>query len=84
MENVLMEAAASQGIWVILFISMLLYVMKSNEKMTTEQNEREENYRILLSEMMQKYSIMEEMKEDIALIKEEMKIIQPSQEREET
>lgn len=68
MEEILLEAASSQGIWVILFVVLLIYVMKSNEKMSERQNEREENYQARLSEMTQKYSVIEEIAENVEII----------------
>ena len=32
MEQALLEAATTQGIWVLLFVSLFLYTIKNNEK----------------------------------------------------
>ena len=42
MENALIEAAMSQGIWVVLFVALFLYTIKNNEKAVKRQEEREE------------------------------------------
>lgn len=49
MEQVLIEAATTQGIWVLLFVSLFLYTIKNNEKLVEKQDKREENYQKLLS-----------------------------------
>ena len=42
METTLLEAATSQGIWVLLFISLFLYRIKHHEKMEEKQESRRE------------------------------------------
>ena len=49
MEQALIEAATTQGIWVLLFVSLFLYTIKNNEKLVEKQDKREENYQKLLS-----------------------------------
>ena len=44
MEQALIEAATTQGIWVLLFISLFLYTIKNNEKLVEKQDQREVNY----------------------------------------
>lgn len=54
MEQALIEAATTQGIWVLLFISLFLYTIKNNEKLVEKQDQREVNYQKLLSDMTEK------------------------------
>ena len=49
LEQALIEAATTQGIWVLLFVSLFLYTIKNNEKLVEKQDKREENYQKLLS-----------------------------------
>ena len=51
LEQALIEAATTQGIWVLLFVSLFLYTIKNNEKLVEKQDKREENYQKLLSDM---------------------------------
>ena len=51
MEQALIEAATTQGIWALLFISLFLYTIKNNEKLVEKQDQREVNYQKLLSDM---------------------------------
>lgn len=51
LEQALIEAATTQGIWVLLFVSLFMYTIKNNEKLAEKQDKREENYQKLLSDM---------------------------------
>ena len=44
LEQALIEAATTQGIWVLLFVSLFMYTIKNNEKLAEKQDKREENY----------------------------------------
>ena len=57
MEQALIEAATTQGIWVLLFVSLFLYTIKNNEKLVEKQDQREVNYQKLLSDMTEKYAL---------------------------
>ena len=62
MEQAVIEAATTQGIWVLLFVVLFVYTIKNNEKMVEHQNAREENYQKLLSEITAKYAVVEDIK----------------------
>ena len=62
MEQALIEAATTQGIWVLLFVVLFVYTIKNNEKMVERQNAWEENYQKLLSEITAKYAVVEDIK----------------------
>ena len=62
MEQALIDAATTQGIWVLLFVVLFVYTIKNNEKMVERQNAREENYQKLLSEITAKYAVVEDIK----------------------
>lgn len=65
LEQVLIEAATTQGIWVLLFISLFLYTIKNNEKLVEKQDKREENYQKLLSDMTEKYAVVEDIRNSV-------------------
>ena len=65
MEQVLIEAATTQGIWVLLFISLFLYTIKNNEKLVEKQDQREVNYQKLLSDMTEKYAVVEDIRNSV-------------------
>ena len=75
MEQALIEAATTQGIWVLLFISLFLYTIKNNEKLVEKQDQREVNYQKLLSDMTEKYAVVEDIRNSVDEIQKKMKRI---------
>ena len=75
LERVLIEAATTQGIWVLLFISLFLYTIKNNEKLVEKQDKREENYQKLLSDMTRKYAVVEDIRNSVDEIQKKMEQI---------
>ena len=75
MEQALIEAATTQGIWVLLFVSLFLYTIKNNEKLVEKQDKREENYQKLLSDMKEKYSVVEDIRNSVDEIQKKMEKI---------
>lgn len=75
MEQALIEAATTQGIWVLLFVSLFMYTIKNNEKLVEKQDKREENYQKLLSDMKEKYSVVEDIRNSVDEIQKKMEQI---------
>ena len=75
MEQALIEAATTQGIWVLLFVSLFLYTIKNNEKLVEKQDKREENYQKLLSDMTEKYAVVEDNRNSVDEIQKKMEQI---------
>ena len=61
MEDIIIQLIQSQGIWAVLFVFMLLYTIKKNDKLYELQNTREENYQTLLTNLTQKLAIVNEI-----------------------
>lgn len=55
MEQILIEAVSSQGIWVVLSIFLILYILKKNEM-------KEKEYQTKLSNLEKKYDKLKEIK----------------------
>ena len=75
MEQALIEATTTQGIWVLLFISLFLYTIKNNEKLVEKQDQREVNYQKLLSDMTEKYAVVEDIRNSVDEIQKKMERI---------
>ena len=75
MEQALIEAAPTQGIWVLLFVSLFLYTIKNNEKLVEKQDQREVNYQKLLSDMTEKYAVVEDIRNSVDEIQKKMEQI---------
>ena len=79
LEQVLIEAATTQGIWVLLFVSLFLYTFKNNEKLVEKQDKREENYQKLLSDMTEKYSVVEDIRNSVDEIQKKVEMLSTEQ-----
>ena len=75
LEQALLEAATTQGIWVLLFVSLFLYTIKNNEKLVEKQDQREGNYQKLLSDMTEKYAVVEDIRNSVDEIQKKMERI---------
>ena len=72
METTVLEAALSQGIWAVVAIFLLIYVVKENEKRDQKQEEREKNYQTIIRQLTEQFSILNEVKADVAEMKNHM------------
>ena len=79
MEQELIEAATTQGIWVLLFVSLFLYTIKNNEKLVEKQDKREENYQKLLSDMTEKYAVVEDIGNSVDEIQKKVEMLSTEQ-----
>ena len=79
LEQVLIEAATTQGIWVLLFVSLFLYSIKNNEKLVEKQDKREENYQKLLSDMTEKYAVVEDIRNSVDEIQKKVEMLSTEQ-----
>lgn len=70
MESTIIDAALSQGVWAVLAVFLLLYVIKENEKCDQRQAERETQYQNLLMELADKLAVIGKIEESILEIKE--------------
>ena len=75
LEQALIEASTTQGIWVLLFVSLFLYTIKNNEKLVEKQDQREVNYQKLLSDMTEKYAVVEDIRNSVDEIQKKMEQI---------
>ena len=75
LEQALIEAATTQGISVLLFVSLFLYTIKNNEKLVEKQDQREVNYQKLLSDMTEKYAVVEDIRNSVDEIQKKMEQI---------
>ena len=75
MEQALIEAATTQGIWVLLFVSLFMYTIKNNEKLAEKQDKREENYQKLLSDMTEKYAVVEDIRNSVDEIQKKVEML---------
>ncbi|MBY6873268.1 hypothetical protein HYH37_08665 [Clostridium botulinum] len=70
MENEILKSALSQGIWAVLSVFLLFYILKAQEKRDQKQDEREKNYQEIISKITDKLAIVEVVKKDVEDIKQ--------------
>ena len=61
MEQEVVKMAASQGLWAVLFVALLFWVLRENAK-------REANYQDLLQDLTKKLGILEDVKDEVGKI----------------
>ena len=69
MESEIIKLASTQGIWTVLSVVLLSYVIRNQEKRDQKQDEREAKYQDLLHKLTEQLNMVKEMKEDIGDIK---------------
>ena len=79
LEQALIEPATTQGIWVLLFVSLFMYTIKNNEKLAEKQDKREENYQKLLSDMTEKYAVVEDIRNSVDEIQKKVEMLSTEQ-----
>ncbi|MCS4469641.1 BhlA/UviB family holin-like peptide [Clostridium botulinum] len=62
LENEILKSALSQGIWAVLSVFLLFYILKAQEKRDQKQDEREKNYQEIISKITDKLAIVEVVK----------------------
>ena len=65
METTVMNVAVSQGIWAVLAVFLLIYIVKSNEQRDTKQEEREKNYQTVIESLTEKFQILNQVQSDL-------------------
>lgn len=67
MAETILSSALSQGLGYGMFIGLLFYVLKQQEKRDLKSEERESNYQRIISELSEKYS---EIAKDVKDVKD--------------
>lgn len=70
MDEQLLAAALPEGIWAVLSMFLLFYILKAQEKRDLKQEEREKNYQEIISKLTDKLDIVDEVKKDVEDIKQ--------------
>lgn len=65
MEDILIQLIQSQGIWAVLFVFLLLYTIKKNDRLDELQDARERRYQELLIELTEKLSVVNTVNEKL-------------------
>jgi uncharacterized protein YktB (UPF0637 family) len=69
MENEIFKMAVQQGIWAVLFIFILVYVLKEQKERDEKAGEREANYQSIIAKLTDRLKAMDDIGEDVKEIK---------------
>lgn len=70
MESEIIKLASSQGIWAALSIILIFYILKTQEKRDLKQEEREKKFQEIISNLSDKFALIEDVKNDVIEMKE--------------
>jgi len=70
LEEKILELASTQGIWTVLTVGLIFYILKNQEKRDLRQEEREEKYQEIILNLTDKLNLVEDVKKDVEEIKE--------------
>jgi len=70
LEEKILELASTQGIWTVLTVALIFYILKNQEKRDLRQEEREKKYQEIISNLTDKLNLVEDVKKDVEEIKE--------------
>lgn len=73
MESDLLKLAASQGIWAVLAVTLIFYILKAQEKRDLQQEKREQSYHNIISKLSDKLNLLDNIQNDIKEVKEYIK-----------
>jgi hypothetical protein len=69
LESTLTELATAQGLWAVLSIFLLFYIMKKQDIRDQKQDEREMKYQDIIQSLTDQLSIVKEIKQEVSDIK---------------
>jgi len=70
LEDKILEVASTQGIWATLTVALIFYILKNQEKRDLRQEDREKKYQEIISNLTDRFNLIEEVKRDVEEIKE--------------
>jgi glucosamine 6-phosphate synthetase-like amidotransferase/phosphosugar isomerase protein len=69
MEAEILKVAVTQGLWATLAVCLIYYNLKAQEKRDSKQDEREEKYQKIISQLTQQLNVVNDLKDDILEVK---------------
>lgn len=65
MEKQVVDAAFTQGIWAVLTVVLIFYILKSQENRDFKQEEREKGYQSIIAELTERLGVVDDIKKEI-------------------
>lgn len=72
MESEILKIAMSQGIWAVLSIFLIIYILKIQDKRDSIQDEREKNYCKIIDELINKMNVINSVDSNIQELKQKI------------
>ncbi|MCT4618886.1 MAG: BhlA/UviB family holin-like peptide [Marinisporobacter sp.] len=69
MEEKIFELASTQGIWAVISVGLIFYILKNQEKRDLRQEDRENKYQEIIRNLTDKLNLVEDVKKDVEDIK---------------
>ncbi|HBG5344516.1 TPA: hypothetical protein KQG29_001892 [Clostridioides difficile] len=69
MEGEILKLASTQGIWSVLSIFLIFYIIKTQKIFDERQSNRENNYQILIKDLTDRLKVTEKIYKEIKNIK---------------
>ncbi len=69
MESEIIRLASTQGIWTVLSVVLLFYIIRGHERKDQKQEEREAIYQDLLQKLIEHFNMIQCIEQDISDIK---------------
>lgn len=70
MESEVLKIASTQGVWAVLCVSLIFYILKAQEKRDLKQEDREKRYHEIIEILSDKLNLIDDIKKDILEIKD--------------
>lgn len=68
MNEELFKVAMSQGVWAVLSIFLIIYIIKVQAIREQNQNVREENYRKIIEDLTQKLCVLDNINTNLSIL----------------
>lgn len=72
MENEILKIAVNQGLWAVLFVVLLFYVLKKQEERDKKAEEREGKYQEIITQLTKKLDVLDDVKEKVTEVREKI------------
>lgn len=69
MNKEFFDLVATQGVWALLSVSLIFYILKAQEKRDEVQEKREEKYQEIIENMTDRLEVLSHLADDVSEIK---------------
>lgn len=70
MEQKIITLASEKGLWALLFVMLLFYILNEQKKRDEKAEVREGKYQEIINKLTDKFNLIEAVKEDVKEIKD--------------